>query len=660
MALRPHTIEPGTPARSVRIVDLFRNLLNSVLTSSDGASVEELTAEIASVVGGPNSTPGFVRAVQHLRATALDGQSESLNHRRRETELRALFEVAQDLMSSNDFSRVLEEIVGSTQRLIGSDLAHLNLIEDRDLARTLRVTSGALSEEFPSQSTSPTKGITGIVLKTKKLYVSSECLTDSRIEHDPDGDQALSAEWLVTVAGYPLIHEHEVLGVLMVGWRARKEISPDQLILLGSLASLAALAIVGSRLTQEYALTVQRLQNIREEIETANAELEQASAVHDSLSEVLLRLPEIAEFAASLSELVRGDVAIVGPDGEILADALVAGSAVPMNEILEIDLEVLKQWHSSPGVSQFWAKDGSRIWVSPAIARDELLGAVLVRRGALLDSERRTVERMGIATALLLLTQRVAKEAEATFTTEIVEDLTRGLRLERATRQALSMGTRLGQSCVVLVTASFESGRNSIVTDTVRLYAREQQGIAGRASGHIAAIIPGTDPDELAARLAAKFELLGSPLAIGVSEPVSGPEGISQGFEQARMWFETYSRLERTGPATLRSLGFVGALLGRDTAELMRDFVSRTLDPVLRQDETHGTQLVATLKSYFRHGSSLKAAAQELHVHPNTVLQRLQRVAHLLDIDLHDSSSVLEIQLALQVEPLTTSAPRKG
>ena len=52
-----------------------------------------------------------------------------------------------------------------------------------------------------------------------------------------------------------------------------------------------------------------------------------------------------------------------------------------------------------------------------------------------------------------------------------------------------------------------------------------------------------------------------------------------------------------------------------------------TLGPVLGYDAQRGTRLVETLDAWFAGGGRLKETGAALHIHPNTVSQRLDRVA---------------------------------
>jgi len=108
------------------------------------------------------------------------------------------------------------------------------------------------------------------------------------------------------------------------------------------------------------------------------------------------------------------------------------------------------------------------------------------------------------------------------------------------------------------------------------------------------------------------------------------------------------SALGREGQgATTAELGFVGVLLsGGDTRG---QFIRDTLGPILEYDTCRGSDLAATLDAWFGQGGHLGRTATVLHLHPNTVGQRLSRVSKLLGADWSEPARALQIQLALQL-----------
>ncbi len=99
-------------------------------------------------------------------------------------------------------------------------------------------------------------------------------------------------------------------------------------------------------------------------------------------------------------------------------------------------------------------------------------------------------------------------------------------------------------------------------------------------------------------------------------------------------------------------LGLARLLLGENGPDQMAAYVDATLGPVLAYDAERGTSLLETLDAWFGAGGRVKETAARLHVHPNTVSQRLDRVGELLGSGWRDPGRALDLQLALRVHRL--------
>ncbi|MEV4189212.1 helix-turn-helix domain-containing protein, partial [Streptosporangium canum] len=127
---------------------------------------------------------------------------------------------------------------------------------------------------------------------------------------------------------------------------------------------------------------------------------------------------------------------------------------------------------------------------------------------------------------------------------------------------------------------------------------------------------------------------------------------VAAAHREAQRCADALVALGRAGEgASATELGFVGLLVGdgRD----IEAFLGSALGPVIGYDARRGTALVRTLTAYFGTGGSLSRTAEALHIHVNTVTQRLDRIAQLLGADWQDPERALEIQLALRLHRLS-------
>jgi DNA-binding PucR family transcriptional regulator len=126
---------------------------------------------------------------------------------------------------------------------------------------------------------------------------------------------------------------------------------------------------------------------------------------------------------------------------------------------------------------------------------------------------------------------------------------------------------------------------------------------------------------------------------------------VAAAHREAQRCAEALLSLDRPGDgASAAELGFVGLLIGegRDVT----GFVGAVLGPVVDYDDRRGTALVRTLAAYFGSGGSPSRTADAMHIHVNTVTQRLDRIAQLLGGTWQEPDRALELQLALRLHRL--------
>lgn len=82
------------------------------------------------------------------------------------------------------------------------------------------------------------------------------------------------------------------------------------------------------------------------------------------------------------------------------------------------------------------------------------------------------------------------------------------------------------------------------------------------------------------------------------------------------------------------------------TTPPIRDFVERSLGPVLDHDTRAGTDLAATLRAYLNHPGNRSRAASEVGVARSVFYQRLATIQQLLGVDLGNGETVAGLQAA--------------
>lgn len=63
---------------------------------------------------------------------------------------------------------------------------------------------------------------------------------------------------------------------------------------------------------------------------------------------------------------------------------------------------------------------------------------------------------------------------------------------------------------------------------------------------------------------------------------------------------------------------------------------SKYIDPLIAYDQSHGSQLIETLKAFFDCNCNMRETAQKMYTHYNTICHRIDKIQEILNIDLHD------------------------
>ncbi|MET9760478.1 GAF domain-containing protein [Streptomyces sp. NPDC006372] len=593
----------------------------------------------------------WIAALEQAKPLALRVRSELEGRRRREAELSALFETAHDLAGLRDLDAVLQAIVQRARSLLGTDVAYLSLNDPARGDTYMRVTEGSVAARFQQLRLGMGEGLGGLVAQTARPYVTDDYFKDERFQHTLTIDTGVRDEGLVAILGVPLTLGHHVIGVLFAADRRARVFEREQIALLGSFAALAAAAIDTANLLAETRSALAGLERANEIIQDRSGVIERASDVHDRLAELVLRGGGVHDVAAAVSEVLDGTVEFAetpAAPAEALTISRAEGHAVRHQDD----------------------------WIAAVAAGGELLGALVLRGQPGLDPvDQRTLERAAMVTSLLLLARRSAAEAEQRVRGELLDDLLDArdhdprLLRERASR----LHADLDAVHVVLAArlegdaadADQEADARRRLAAAASHLAATRHGLAAARDGGTVLLLP-LGPRDTATDLARRAArhlgtAVHAPVTVGASAPTEDlathPDTVATAYGEARRCLDALRLLGRTGDgAAAEDFGFLGLLLAGDRD--IPGFVDRTIGEVVAYDARRGTELLRTLDAYFACGMSPARTKDELHVHVNTVAQRLERVGRLLGDDWQSPARALEIQLALRLHRLSVPAQR--
>jgi GAF domain-containing protein len=594
-------------------------------------------AVIEAAAGAGVSGPELESLREH-HGVALRLREQMARLREREAELSALYETANDLTAIRDVDSILSAIVRRARSLLHADMTYLSLNDEADGASYMRVTDGALTAEFRRLRLPLGTGLLGLVAQTGEPYFTEDYQADARFVHRDFIDSAVAGEHIRAILGVPLVVDGTVIGALLAVHRTVRRFPSAEVTLLMSFAAHASVALENARLFEE-------IDRANQQVRAQAAAVEVAANAHDRLTDVLLHGGGVADVAAVVADVLHGSVVVLDEEGHALAGQ---ADTMPRDGLAEAVREARVS-----GRSVALALGDVPAYVAVALAGSEHLGT-LVLHGLTSElglADRRTLERGALVTALVLLFGRSVAEAEERVRGELLGDLIEGRDLdqtrlrERARRQHADP-----EGPVVVAVALVDGAERRRAAHVAGRLGGELAGLAGEHDGRIVLVAPQADgPVALGRQLRERLTATGGAVTVGVA-PAPTYAGVRAAYVEASRCVDALVTLGRRGEVSdAAGLGVAALLLGHNGRAELEAFVERVVGPVLDYDRRRGTELVETLEAWFATGGRPVETAKRLHVHANTVAQRLERITALLGHELRDPGRGLDVQLALRL-----------
>lgn len=86
--------------------------------------------------------------------------------------------------------------------------------------------------------------------------------------------------------------------------------------------------------------------------------------------------------------------------------------------------------------------------------------------------------------------------------------------------------------------------------------------------------------------------------------------------------------------------------------EELEDFYNKTLKVLVDYDKKKSTELVRTLKAYFKYNGNLSKMSQYLYTHYNTILYRINRIEEITGMKLDNPNDRLNLEIALKIKEI--------
>ena len=547
--------------------------------------------------------------------------------RRRADELAVLNDLARRLAALHDTREVLDEVARQARRLLGVDVAYIMLLR-ADLLR-IEVVDGAMGSAMRGIELGSGQGLGGQVLATGRPLSSERYLEDTRFPHGEGIDAAARSEQLGGILGVPLVVGDDTIGVLLAAERRPRAFGDRDVELLAGLAAHAALALRTADLFDRERAAAAELRSANETLRAVNESRQRASDLRDVLNDVVIRGGGLDAVVAALERSRRPGGG--GPRPRRAAPS--PGSARP------------RAGSSSPSTcrADTAATSSRRRRAAGRRGRRGSVAAVADRRH---DGGRRSWRRSGRS-------PRPSCAPAASSSTPCCPPT--------PTRRACCAGPAPSASTCT----PSPPWPSSTPSRWARRPPRSSRpgsppscgGWSAAHAGGVVVLLPASvdRTREAVARLAGD----GSAPTTGLAAGGGGPHGVRSAHEEARQTAALLLALDRAGSwATSDELGLYRSLFSSSGRAGLATFIDATVGPLLAYDDDHQRDLSVTLETYLEQARHHARTCEVLHIHPNTLYQRLDRVTEVLGPRWKEPDRALELQVALRLHRLL--ADRSG
>ena len=538
-----------------------------------------------------------------------------------QTSEKFLQQIVSTVASSLELAEVLPAIVRLISEASGVHACFVYLLED-DERLVLRAASSPYEAQAGKVSFERGESLAWWAVEhAEPAFIRDDALADPRVKYVPE----LEEERYQSLVALPIVgRTGEAIGAITAHTEAPREFTDDEVDFIVTSAALVASAIENARLYEETRLRIAELEQL--------TELAEAIARADALEELV---ETVVSEARPLLGARACHVYLLDPSREELDR--IASDPEPGNARQTLGLAELGPELARGGRS-------TRLAV-PLVAAGELIGLLVAEGSTRVELGRAVASQVAVG---IKKVQVIEQLTEKNLIKDFFEELAGGNSRGDLEGRAARLGCDLEQPHVVLVAEPWSEA----------LARALRTGAPGSVFDHredsLRALVKlnSASSEAFLARLGRIHDALAESVAIGVSSVCQGEAAFAAGFAEAQQ--ALVGTMVLAGKPTVLAYDDLGAykyLLRVAADGGIRDMTVDAVGRLAEYDTQRGAQLLATLEEFLRRHGSISATSEALYVHPNTLRQRLRRIAELSGLDLR-RDDWLAIEIAVKMVKL--------
>lgn len=145
----------------------------------------------------------------------------------------------------------------------------------------------------------------------------------------------------------------------------------------------------------------------------------------------------------------------------------------------------------------------------------------------------------------------------------------------------------------------------------------------------------------------------GESITIGCGKITQSIRCLWKSYNQAKSIQKLQNNSKLESPVIFYSdMGIYKLLMGIEDPEIIEEYYSKTILPLIEYDKKNNSDLAIVLRSYLKHNGSVKETSDELFVHRNTINYKLSKISEILNLDLSQLNSRLILSIGFMLEDM--------
>ena len=640
---------------SQSVLTAAAELLEKVAFGVGDCEVDRLVEKIREASNSRDEAAGFEKF--HLQVSAI--RQALQDHALSERGLNVLIDTTHDLSSTLSLQDLLRTIVVRARNLVGADVAWLTVLDaEREIFRVVTA-DGHLSPETAAMTSRIDRGAVSLVMNSKCFFETPDYLGDPRFRHAPHLDRILEGEKIRTLAGFPILWENKVHGLLFVANRYARKLSGRETSLLGAFALHVGVAMRNANAFAMLSEALDEAERNRSALIEHIQRIEASADAHDELTDLLASGADIRQFLERMSDRIGGAVFLYDDEFKIHDEFVSSAYKSVLTDELRagrIDLALLinanaqsRQSGRSVMILERENEQCRTIALHGGNGRRDCL--VICHLGELEAFEIRNLERSAVALSIAKLWNERRETEKLIASSTLLRHLVLVTPPDPSTISAARERLALrGDQPVQLALVAIPG------IDRISQTTRVRESAAGL---HV--LVDLFDDAYLAACPAPAMQAFLHNLSKGRDVTMAGgvlsePFGdLTQAASHFRRIDSALKVLRKMKPldrfVSQREVNIFAKLFEVNDATRIAAYADHVLSQIAERAPRQKNELKRTLLAYFDAQHNIKRTAEALGLHINTIRQRLDTLREITG-GWDDPVKALELHVALRLSAI--------